>query len=181
MKSPGIIVILIDAALFFEMIEQKTELPFSVSYKTIHLYSSYITDLVLPLQTSLPGFDGLHISYSTTIDPETVDGSYSPVIQTDKKEFPLLSTILYSVIIVLTCIISFAGGRYVRKQKNYKKLLEIEYERISKEQQKQIYDRALSQVYCEIKRQIETHELKKIEEDIRHKIENEIHDKIVAS
>ena len=178
--SKGVLVVLVDAAQFLKQIEFQFKNPFTVTYKSVQLYSSSPENTALPFHTTIAGYDNLAISYGA----ENISASFvaAPTNQKSpaKTLFSLPLPLMYVIITLVLALISFMWGRSYLKKFKDRRILELEYEKISKEQQKQIHDRALSQVYCEVKRQIETHEMGKIEDEIRHKIEHDVQEKVLA-
>jgi hypothetical protein len=176
-SSDGVLVVLVDATRFLDQIRLEFGQPFTVTYKSVPFYRSSAETTDMPAHATMSGYADLAIDYGARVPAVTAATrrSFTTALFSTPLAFAFLAGTL------LLCILSYFFGRQSQKQSNYKKFLEMEYEKISKEQQKEIHDRALSQVYCEIKRQIETHELKKIEDEIRQKIGLDIEARILVN
>jgi Mor family transcriptional regulator len=173
-STSGVCAVLIDFEYCCEKLKENYNEPFSLYFrKTLVYANNCIQGPILSSASAVSGCDGLEFNNCKPDTlPDNVQSSLAEINSQHKTSIinPLLWT--FSIIVLIS---AFYLGLNIKSRKTLKeKLIQQEYNKLSDEKRKQIYNLARSQIYCEIKRQIETHESTRIEAEIRKKIETEV-------
>lgn len=173
----GVLACLIDLEYCLKDLPQKELSHFTLFYDKAIVFQS---DPPPPFsRISIPEFGKLELMYVPSVisDPLTINYHHTTTnsIITDNQT-PLTSYLPWALTF-LTLAISLCFVIITKPKIKKEELVELEYQKLSEETHKLIYDRAISQLYCEIKRQVETHELNKIQNEVRQKIASDMEPK----